>query len=103
MTVIVTPIRRWMCPNCKQTAITHDADPHTRFHRCVGLKGITAPMIEEGIRVQVTAVEREDYVAGEKVVTNEAGRPIMAVRTDYSDGHNDVAVMAPTATVTGGS
>lgn len=96
--VLVTPVRRWACPNCKQTAITREAKPHARFHICAGLKGLTAPLIEEGTRVQVSAVEREDYVGSELVQTDETGRPIMAVRTDYADGRNDVAVMAPTAT-----
>ena len=30
--------------------------------------------------------------------TDENGRPIMAVRTEYADGHTDMAVLAPTAT-----
>jgi hypothetical protein len=95
---IITPIRRWMCPNCKQTAITREAEPHTRFHACAGLKGITAPFVEEGVKVQVTAMEREDYIGSEKAQTDDSGRPIMAVRTDYADGRNDTAVLAPTAT-----
>ena len=95
---IITPIRRWMCPNCKQTAITREAEPHTRFHACAGLKGITAPFIEEGVRVQVTAIEREDYVGDEMVQTDDTGRPMMAVQTEYLDGHTDRAVLAPTAT-----
>lgn len=95
---IITPIRRWVCPNCKQTAITREAEPHTRFHACAGLKGITAPFIEEGVKVQVSAVDREDYIGAEKAQTDETGRPVMAVRTEYSDGRNDLAVLAPTAT-----
>ena len=98
LTVLVMPVRRWVCPNCKQTAITREANPHTRFHTCAGLKGITAPLIEEGTRVQVSAVEREDYVGDEQPQTDDTGRPVMAVRTDYADGRNDTAVLAPTAT-----
>ena len=98
MPVIVAPIRRWACPNCKQTAITRQAKPHARFHVCPGLKGLTAPLVEEGPRVQVTAVEREDYAGNEILQTDDTGRPMMAVRTDYADGRNDVAVLAPTAT-----
>lgn len=96
--VLLTPLRRWACPNCKQTAITREAKPHARFHTCAGLKGLTAPFVEEGSRVQVTAIEREDYVGKELAQTDDTGRPIMAVRTDYPDGRNDVAVLAPTAT-----
>lgn len=98
MTVIITPLRRWACPNCKQTAITREAKPHSRFHACVGLKGLTAPLVEEGVKVKVTAIERGDYVGNEVVQTDDTGRPAMAVRTDYADGHNDLAVLAPTAT-----
>lgn len=96
--VVVSALKRWSCPNCKQTAITRETKPHARFHTCPGLKGLTAPLVEEGTRVQVVAVEREDYIAGEIVQTDETGRPVMAVRTDYADGRNDVAVLAPTAT-----
>ena len=95
---MIAAVRRWYCPNCKQTAITTEAKPHTRFHACAGLRGITAPLVEEGVRVQVTATEREDYVGAELAQTDETGRPVMAVRTDYADGRNDVAVLAPTAT-----
>ena len=98
MTVIVTPLRRWVCPNCKQTAITREAKPHSRMHACAGLRGILAPLVEEGVKVQVTAVDREDYVGAELTQTDETGRPVMAVRTDYADGRNDTVVLAPTAT-----
>ena len=57
-----------------------------------------APLVEEGVRVQVTAVEREDYVGSELAQTDDNGRPMMAVRTDYEDGRNDTVVLAPTAT-----
>lgn len=98
MTVLVTPLRHWVCPNCKQTAITRESKPHSRMHSCPGLKGIIAPLVEEGVRVQVTAVDREDYVGSELAQTDETGRPVMAVRTDYEDGRNDTVVFAPTAT-----
>lgn len=98
MAVVVGAVRHWACPNCKATAVTREARPHTRFHACPGLKGITAPLVEAGVRVRVTAQEREDYVGNAIPHTNQDGRPIMAVRTDYPDGHNDLAVLAPTAT-----
>jgi hypothetical protein len=92
VTVTITPVHRWYCPNCPAESVTHEAKPHTRFHECPGLMGLTAPMIEVGQKVQVTAVEREDYIGNENV-----GR-VMAVKTERSDGSNDVAVFAPTAT-----
>jgi len=98
MTVLVTRLQRWVCPNCKTTAITKEARPHTRFHVCPGLKGIAAPLVEEGVKVKVSAVEREDYLDKERAQVDETGRPMMAVRTDYLDGHNDTAVLAPLAT-----
>lgn len=94
---ILTVRRRWYCPNCKQKAITTEAQPHTRMHRCAGLRGITAPLIEEGQKVKVTAVDREDYVGTDLPQTDWNGRPVMAVRTERPDGSNDLAVLAPAA------
>lgn len=98
MTILVAPRRQWECPNCSFTDITHEAKPHTRFHACAGLKGISAPMVEAGTKVKISAIEREDYVGTEKVQTNTEGRPVMAVITEREDGSNDVSVFAPTAT-----
>jgi len=98
VTILLTPTQQWACPNCKQTAVTHESKPHTRFHTCPGLKGIVAPMVAAGTKVKVSAKEREDYVGSEKVQTNAEGRPVMAVVTEREDGSNDVSVFAPTAT-----
>jgi hypothetical protein len=92
--MIVKPVHRWACPNCKLTSITHEAQPHSRFHPCAGLGGLLAPMVPAGSRVQVRAVEREDYIGD-----SNAGR-VMAVVTERPDGSNDTAVFAPTAQVT---
>jgi hypothetical protein len=92
VTVLIQPEQRWVCPNCPATDVTHEAKPHTRFHACPGLMGLTAPMVEAGSKVRVTAREREDYIGNEKV-----GR-VMSVVTERADGSNDVAVFAPTAT-----
>lgn len=89
---------RWSCPNCMAAEVTREAQPHTRFHACRGLKGLTAPMIPVGMDCKVMAVEREDYVGNQLVQTDGEGRPIMAVRTERADGSNDVAVLAPCAT-----
>jgi len=77
--------------------VTHVAHPHTRFHECRGLKGMTAPMIPVGMDCKVVAVEREDYIQGERVTVDGEGRPIMAVRTERADGSNDVVAFAPCA------
>lgn len=97
--VLLVPEQHWECPNCELTQVTHEAQPHTRFHSCRGLRGLTAPMVPTGSDVKVEAVEREDYVGQEAVTTDGEGRPIMAVVTTRADGSNDCAVLAPCATV----
>lgn len=89
--------RRWSCPNCTQTDVTREPRPHTRFHTCAGLRGLTAPFVEAGTRVKVEARDRDDYVGGDMVTTDGDGRPVMSVVTTRDDGE-DVAVMAPCAT-----
>lgn len=91
--------RRWDCPNCDHTDVTRETQPHTRFHNCPGLAGLSAPMVPAGTRCKVEAVERGDYVRGEIVQTDGNGRPVMSVVTTRDDG-NDVAVYAPTAQLT---
>lgn len=97
MTPMLIRETRWRCPNCTVTDVTREAQPHTRFHPCAGLKGLTAPMVPVGIRAKVEAVEREDYVGAEVVTTDGDGRPVMAVQTTRDDG-TDLAVFAPCAT-----
>ena len=87
----------WECPNCPAVDRTTEAEPHTRFHTCQGLKGLTAPMVPAGTKAKVEAVERGDYVGSELVTVDGDGRPVMAVETTRDDG-NDVAVFAPCAT-----
>lgn len=92
--------RRWVCPNCSATDVTHEAQPHTRFHACAGLAGLTAPMVPAGTKCKVEAVERQDYINGDHVQVDGEGRPVMAVVTTRDDGQ-DVAVFAPTASARG--
>ena len=88
---------RWVCPNCEFKDVTYEANVHTRFHGCRGLKGLTAPMVEEGVRCKVEAVERGDYVGKDNVQTDGEGKPIMAIVTTRDNGQ-DCAVLAPCAT-----
>jgi hypothetical protein len=90
---------RWTCPNCAATDVTYQQTPHTRFHACRGLRGLTAPMVPAGTRCKVEAVGREDYVGGEQVTRDGEGRPVMAVEIIRDDG-TDRAVYAPCATAT---
>ncbi len=94
--LLAAPERRWSCPNCSHTDVTREAQPHSRFHNCAGLAGLSAPMVPAGTRCKVKAHEREDYIGGELVQFDGNGRPIMSVEVTRDDG-NDVAVYAPTA------
>ena len=100
MTALLRGDHLWVCPNCKAQDVTHEARPHTRFHACAALHGLAAPMVKAGDRVKISIREREDYV-GNEIVTTVAGRPIMSVVTERSDGSNDVVVYAPAATARG--
>ena len=100
MLPILTREQRWECPNCTATDVTYEAQPHSRFHACRGLKGLTAPMVPAGTRCKVEAAEREDYVGKEIVTTDGEGRPVMAVVTTRDEG-TDVAVFAAVATGNG--
>lgn len=91
--------QHWACPNCTDTSVTRESRPHTRFHPCRGLKGLTAPMVPAGTRCKVEAVERGDWVGKELVQTDGEGRPVMAVVTTRDDGQ-DCAVLAPCAVAT---
>lgn len=92
---------RWECPNCEAKLLVKSQLPHSPFHPCRGLKGLEAPMVPEGMRCKVEAVEREDYVGSEILTYDGENRPIMAIETTRDDG-NDVAVFAPCATPSGG-
>lgn len=94
--LLAAPERRWECPNCPFTDVTHEVQPHSRFHSCAGLAGLSAPMVPAGTRCKVEAVERGDYVGDEAVQLDGNGRPVMSVVTTRDDGQ-DCAVYAPSA------
>jgi hypothetical protein len=96
--IINPPERRWVCTRCDHTHVTHDSRPHTPFHPCRGLAGLTSPMTPEGQQVNVTVREREDYIGDEAVTRDGEGHPIMAINVEREDG-NDVTVFAPMAKV----
>jgi hypothetical protein len=97
MTPLIKPVNRWYCPNCKAEDVTHEVRPHSRFHTCPALRGLTAPMVPAGTKAKVELREREDYVGDELVrLDPEQGRPVMSVVTTRDNGQ-DVAVFAPTA------
>jgi len=98
--LLQAPEQRWECPNCDLKDITHEVSPHTRFHSCRGLAGITAPMVPEGTKCKVETNEREDYIGGQDVQLDGNDRPIMNVITTREDGQ-DCAVLAPCVQVNG--
>ncbi len=100
MVHILNPEQRWVCPNCPQSAVTREAKPHTRFHACAGLHGLTAPLVREGELCEIRLKVREDYI-GDETVTMADGKPVMAVETVREDG-NDITAYAPCVDMTGG-
>lgn len=100
---ILTPIFRWECPNCDQEDVTHEPQPHTRYHDCAGLRGLSAPMVPAGTKgkCRVRANVREDYIGKETVQYDGENTPIMAIETIRDDGSNDIAVLAPSIDSTG--
>ena len=89
--------KHWCCPNCNTTTVTKEQRPHTQFHNCLGLAGLVAPMIQDGINAKVVANERQDYIGKELVTCDANGRVVMSITTTRDDGE-DCAVFAPTAT-----
>ena len=94
--LLQTPEHHWVCPNCTETHVTHNVEPHTPFHACRGLKGLTAPFVPEGLKAKVEAHEREDYVGDDEAQYDGDGKAMMSVVTTREDGE-DCAVLAPTA------
>lgn len=96
MTVLLKSEHRWSCPNCTTTVVTYLSEPHSKMHACKGLHGMTVPMVSDGVKSRVYAVERGDYIGKELVTLDGEGRPIMSVITERDDGQ-DCTVYAPTA------
>lgn len=95
--VLLEPaVHHWYCPNCHFTDVTREVRPHSRFHVCPKLRGLTAPMLPANMKAKVEAKEREDYVKNEMVQTDENGRPVMSIVTTRDEG-TDAMVFAPTA------
>ena len=87
---------RYECPNCTATVTLVRMATKPVLHTCAGLHGILAPLVPAGTACKIEANDRDDYVAGELVQTDDRGRPIMSVTTTRDDGQ-DTVVYAPTA------
>ena len=99
--ILEPPERHWVCPNCTTTSVTRRAEPHTQMHQCAGMGGLVAPMVADGQRVRVVAVERQDYVGGERGLRFVDGRPVMATEVRRGDGSYDTYVYPGVAVVEG--
>jgi len=94
---LLSTVRHWQCPACGLTDMTREARPHTRFHNCPKLRGLTAPMVPAGTAAKVEIRERDDYIGNEIVQLDpEKGRPVMSIVTTRDDGQ-DATVFAPLA------
>jgi hypothetical protein len=86
----------WYCPECGLTERTRPLP--NRWHTCPKLKMLTVQMVRKGVNAKISVVERQDYVANERVqLLGEDKRPIMSVVITRDDGQ-DVTVFAPAAT-----
>lgn len=99
---LLTPETHWKCDarGCGQVAVTREVGDHTRYHVCRGrdgTAGMTVPMTRAGVRCDVRAVERQDYIGRDDVQLNADGRPVMAVTIEREDGQ-DAAAYLPCAT-----
>ncbi len=90
-------VRVWECPRgCGFKHATQEVAPHSPYHACPQFGGMEVPLVEEGTRASVRAVEREDFVGQENVRLDANGRPVMAVRVETDEGER-VNVFAPVA------
>jgi hypothetical protein len=64
------------------------------MHQC--RNGLLAPMVPAGTSCKVETIEREDYVNGELVQTDNEGRPVMSTVITRDEGQ-DCVVYASTA------
>ena len=92
--MILTGEQHWNCPNCHVTDVT--VGQSNRLHNCAGLGGLIAPLILDGVRCHVRAVQWEDYTGRDDVRRDGNGRPVSAVVTERPDGSNDVMVFPST-------
>lgn len=97
---LLTREQFWECPNCD--IVDRTTDPRANpFHRCPGLAGLTAPLVQTGTRCKVTAHEREDFIGHELVQLHQVdgkNRPIAQIRTTRDEGE-DCVILAPTARI----
>jgi len=95
MIPVLSAETRWTCPNCPTEQVTRNPKTVTLLHPCPKFAGLSVPLVRAGTKAKIVAVEREDYINGDKVFLHQ-GRPVMAVVTTRDNGE-DRTVFAPTA------
>ena len=96
--ILAPAVRAWHCPACGLTDQTNDPRIAVPMHPCPKLRGLMAPMLEQGTAGKIELHEREDYIGGELVQLDpERGRPVMSMVTVRDDGQ-DARIYVPTAT-----
>ncbi len=96
-TVLFRRVTEWECPNCDLTDVTFTPGPHSRFHSCKGLYGLSVGMVPAGTKCKIVAVERGDWIGKEDVqYAPETGRPVAMAVTVRDEGQ-DCTVYAPCA------
>lgn len=96
--VLLRQVTEWECPNCELTDVTFTPGPHSRFHSCRGLYGLSVAMVPAGTKCRIVAVERGDWIGKEDVQYAPGnGRPVALAVTERDDGM-DCVVYAPCAT-----
>lgn len=102
---VLDPVKHWECPSCGRQHVTHTHQVTSELHTCPAQRGMIVPFVQvesnAGIKkhsMRHVLVERGDYIGKEVGVRQDgAGRAIMAVQTERSDGSHDTHVFAPTA------
>jgi len=100
MPPLISAFTDWRCPACGKTDRTAESRPHTRFHPCPRMHGLSTPMVRAGTAAKLVLNERQDYVGKELVRLDDRGRPAMSISTIRDDGQ-DAVVFAPTASAAG--
>jgi hypothetical protein len=99
---ILKPECRWECLSCDATHVTHETQPHTPFHNCRRLVGLSVPFVPAGTKGRHVVRQPDDYVGDSDVQTDGEGRVVMSLQTVRDQGE-DCTVYAPCATSGGSS
>lgn len=77
--------RHWVCNHCQLVKITQGRPIDIPMHACRGFGGLATPFHEEGERVGVVHLIREDYLKTDDQARDADGRPVMMTVVDRGD------------------